>query len=399
MKKILCLLLLIWSTSSSYAQITINEVQKRFTEQYGLIKKARDAKDYQKAEQINKDMITAFQSYPDSIKKIANSMNGLLYYDLTCYQSLQNKKKKAVESFARAVENGWTNYSHANKDSDLDNIRKDKRFILLMKKIRAEGDYQYILKQGGVYTNKVDSTLPIFTYLPPNDRNLVRIREYFNLDSIAGSGNEISKIKNLLHWAHNVVRHDGTSMSPESKNAIDLVKICKKENRGINCRMMAQLLNECYLAMGFKSRYVTCMPKKYIDDCHVINVVYSNTLDKWIWMDPTFNAYVTDENGTLLSIAEVRERLISEAPLLLNEDANWNNKEKQTKEHYLGYYMTKNLYYLECVLNTGYNTETPMEHKPSNTFIKLYPASAIQAGNAEKEKTDNAQYFWQSPQQ
>lgn len=58
---------------------------------------------------------------------------------------------------------------------------------------------------------------------------------------------------------------------------------------------MAQMLNECYLAMGFKSRFITCMPKVMINDCHVINAVYSNTLNKWLWMDPTFNAYVTDE--------------------------------------------------------------------------------------------------------
>ena len=49
-------------------------------------------------------------------------------------------------------------------------------------------------------------------------------------------------------------------------------------------------------------------------------------------MDPTFNAYVKDEHGNLLSIAEVRERLITDQPLYLNEDANWNNKSKQTKE-------------------------------------------------------------------
>ena len=39
------------------------------------------------------------------------------------------------------------------------------------------------------------------------------------------------------------------------------------------------------------------MPRKMVNDCHVINVVYSATLDKWVWVDPTFDAYVVDENG------------------------------------------------------------------------------------------------------
>ena len=70
------------------------------------------------------------------------------------------------------------------------------------------------------------------------------------------------------------------------------------------------VLNEMYLAMGFKSRYVTCMPSDPNDnDCHVINIVYSETLNKWLWVDPSFGIYVTDENNNMLGIAETRERL------------------------------------------------------------------------------------------
>ena len=68
----------------------------------------------------------------------------------------------------------------------------------------------------------------------PNDRDLVRVRRYFNLDSIAGAGDEISKIKNLLAWVHNTIRYDGSSYNPEEKYAIALYEICKKEDRGIN---------------------------------------------------------------------------------------------------------------------------------------------------------------------
>jgi len=397
MRIVVCILIVIWGASTGHAQVTMDEVKKYFTEQSCLIKQARDKKDYKKAEELDSAMIETVLTYPEEIRKKIESIKGALYYNIACYRSLMNKKEKAVEAFAKAVENGWTNYIHSSKDTDLNNIRTERRFIELMEKIRVESDYLNLLKQAGGYTNNVDSLLPQFTYLASNDRNLVRIREYFNLDSIAGYGNEICKIKNLLHWAHNVVRHDGRSMNPQLKNAIDLVKVCQKENRGINCRMIAVMLNECYLAMGFKSRYVTCLPKKYIDDCHVINMVYSKTLDKWIWIDPTFNVYITDEKGTMLGIAEVRERLISGAPLRINEDANWNNKKKETKEHYLDYYMTKNLYRMECVLHSGYNTETQIEGKVSPATMMLCPSSALEIAEKQTGVTDNAEYFWQSP--
>lgn len=393
------LLFLLWSVFTAHAQISMDEVKKYFTEQSRLVKQARDAKDYEKAEELDLAVIKVVLSYPEEIQKKINPIKGILYYNIACYRALMNKKQKAVEAFSKAVQNGWINYAYTIKDKDLDNIREEKQFVALVEKIRIESDYLNILKQAGGYSNKADSLLPKFTYSPPNDRNLVRVREFFNLDSIAGNGDEISKIKRLLYWAHNVVRHDGRSPNPKSKNAIDLVTICRKEDRGINCRMIAQMLNECYLAMGFKSRYVTCLPQKYVDDCHVINLVYSNTLDKWVWMDPTFNAYVMDENGILLGIAEVRERLISGAPLQMNEDANWNNKKRETKEHYLDFYMTKNLYRMECVLRYGYNTETQAEGKSLSPTMTLYPSSAPEIKEKQERTTDNAEYFWQAPQQ
>ena len=70
-----------------------------------------------------------------------------------------------------------------------------------------------------------------------------------------------------------------------------------------------------------------------------------------------FAAYVTDENGLLLHPGEVRERLIKGLPLVLNEDANWNHKTKQTKEGYLENYMAKNLYMLDAHLESRFETE------------------------------------------
>lgn len=115
----------------------------------------------------------------------------------------------------------------------------------------------------------------------------------------------------------------------------------------MNCRGLATVLNECYLSMGIPSRVITCMPKTYINDCHVINAVYSSTLGKWLWIDPTNNAWVTDEQGNLLSVEEVRARLRNGQPVQVNEDANWNNEKKTTTEDYLYEYMAKNLFYLE----------------------------------------------------
>ena len=51
-----------------------------------------------------------------------------------------------------------------------------------------------------------------------------------------------------------------------------------------------------------------------------------------------------DENGIMLSVQEVRERLRDGRPVILNEEANRNNQKKITKENFLESYMTKKLY-------------------------------------------------------
>lgn len=305
-----------------------------------------------------------------------------------------------------------------DKDSITVKINKNTKFdfiILLNDSIKAKTQitYKYVpnylerLKNAKKYNYSDNRYIPNFSYQSPDNPNLIKIRHDFKLDSIAGTGNETSKILNLLHWVHNIIRHDGMSNNPTLKNAIDLIKICKKEDRGVNCRMMATILNECYLSLGIKSRHITCMPKETVfDDCHVINMVYSNDLKKWIWIDPTFDAYVMNEKGELLGLGEVRERLITGKTLILNPEANWNRKNSQTKEEYLETYMAKNLYRLQTPLVSEYDFETSKSGKEIS-YVELLPLDGIEQGPQKKEeirektgvkvinyKTNNPNIFW-----
>jgi len=222
---------------------------------------------------------------------------------------------------------GYADYQHVLVDTDLDGLRNYKPFKTALLSLRKKGDYGYVIQNSGPYNDKEKLPLPTFIYQSTASPELATFKKQFNLDSVSGHGDEISRIKNLLYWTHNIVRHDGNSANPKSKNAVDLITVCQKENRGLNCRMMATILKDAYQAEGFKARVITCMPKDTADnDCHVITVVWAESLNKWVWMDPTFNAYVSDDKGNLLNIEEVRNRLVNGGPLVLNPDANWNNK-------------------------------------------------------------------------
>ena len=370
----------------------------------------------------------------------------LLFLSLFAGQLLfAQTKLKTIKATSKSVDirdgenfkkNGWTISPEINPDiyttssrgkvvtfyTDKDSIsvkitNKTKfDFVILLNdttkaltQIAFKPSYLDKLKGASKYNFNDNREIPKFSYQDQSNPNLVALRKGFNLDSIAGYGNDVSKILNLLHWIHNLIPHDGNHENPTIKNAISMIAQCKKEDRGLHCRGLSTVLNECYLSMGFKSRFITCMPKDSIfDDCHVINSVYLPNDKKWIWIDPTNNAYVMNENGELLSIEEVRERIINDKPIILNPDANWNNKSSTTKQDYLYNYMAKNLYRLQCPLVSEYDTETWKEGKKI-TFVELLPLDAFQQKPDKSEstntktgttftylKTNNPNNFWQT---
>jgi hypothetical protein len=399
MKKAIVLITLFICSQHLFAQETPTVKMEQFMAQKADgFNKAYDNKDLKTYHSLLSEYLSYYDKASNEEKKIFDYTLQGIYYNLCCVYSLLNNKSSAILYLKKAIDAGYNDYRHVQTDTDLDNIRKEKAFIDLENRLKSTGDFLSILKGAHRYNFTDNRPLPKFTYQPKDNSNLIELREGFNLDSIAGQGNDVLKILNLMFWVHKLVPHDGMNGNPEVKNALSMLEVCKKEGRGLNCRGMALVLNECYLAMGIKSRIVTCLPKdslKIDQDCHVINSVYSETLKKWLWIDPTFNAYVMNDKGELLGIEEVRERLISGKPLILNPDANWNNQNTQTKEEYLENYMAKNLYILESPASSEYNMETSTNGKTFQ-YIRLLPLEYYEQSPAmveEKYKETNTTWF------
>ena len=213
-------------------------------------------------------------------------------------------------------------------DNDLTSLRKDKTYQALLTAVKEKTPLHVLRKSASYAKDSVRLDVK-FTYMPKDDYRLSVVRDYLKLDSVAGQGDELSKIIN-----------DG--------------------------------------------------------ECHVINAVWSSQLQKWLWIDPTNDAWVMDENGTMLSIAEVRERMINDQPLVLCETANWNHSEKQTKEGYLYGYMSKNLYYFVCKKYSRFNPESDYRPNPAEEDIRLIPVGFV--NDNWKCDTTDPDFFWAKPE-
>lgn len=280
---------------------------------------------------------------------------------------------------------------------------------LFLKKLPADGEkpeQEYVweptmlevLKSSPAYARDTART-ERFEYALPSDSMLTQTRKEFRLDSVAGTGDDISRIKNLLYWVHDNIKHNGSNGVPEGPCSLsNIYHASKKNDCGYNCRVLAIALAEAYLSVGIPARYLTCQPKAWDTDadCHVICMAWSDSLGKWVWVDPTFAAYVTDERGLLLHPGEVRYRLQHDMPLTLNPDANWNNEVIQTKEDYLEDYMAKNLYILSANMLQQAEPEGPGSYQHHQGWHAALVPQNTKYSNAWIVTTDE-DWFWQAP--
>jgi len=269
-------------------------------------------------------------------------------------------------------------------------------------------DYVAILKKSPPYQRGQEQNFPAFTYQQADNPHLTDLREAYHLDSIAGKGSEVTRVFRLLQWFHDQVPHDDVKPL-DVLTAKNIIETYKSTHYAQGCYPLSIGMNEIFLAMGFKSRSVICFSDKYPYPAggHVINTVYIDSLHKWIYVDPQDNAYVKDEKGNLLSIAEVRERLIDGRPLVLNPTANYHHVQDK-KEVYLYQFMAQHLYRVICPLNSEWNSQTRVSGKTLE-YVELLPYGSKEPGIDGFETKKHQNYlvisyhtnddllFWQKP--
>jgi len=93
------------------------------------------AKQYQRAVAILETLYTT-----PWFSKLEGEWVGTLY-NLACGYSLLGEKEKAIDYLGQAVKAGYSDVEHMRKDTDLDNIRQDERFLEIMAKLKARWSF------------------------------------------------------------------------------------------------------------------------------------------------------------------------------------------------------------------------------------------------------------------
>ena len=249
-----------------------------------------------------------------------------------------------------------------------------------------------------------------FYYAPPSDDSLRRLRDSYHLEAIAGQGSETDRIINLMSWVYELAGHANEPVIPEKRNATTLIHLATVEQQDINCYMKTVILNEVYLAMGFYSRHTHLLPySNEEEESHFVTSVYSQTLQKWILMDPDFGVYVTDDKGNILGVSEIRSRLIAGEPLvsvhptgkgLANAWAGFMNFIEGADYFW---FLSDFIFKIRCPRNSMFNQDTNI---PEREFFELIPDGYREEFLKESKMTARGKkiffindqvLFWQKP--
>ncbi len=217
-----------------------------------------------------------------------------------------------------------------------------------------------------------------FSYADSSDENLTKLRDMYDLETIAGQGTETDRIINLTRWVYHLTGHANEPEIPKELNAFSLIRLAKDEHMQINCYMKTIILNEIFLAMGFSSRWTHLLPhSQEEDESHFVTSVYSPALGKWILMDPDFGVYVTDEKGAILGVAEIRNRLITGEELVVEDldttqnvlTSAWGGVRVFMEGADYLWSLSKNIFKTECPQISKFNQRS----MPDKVYFQLLP--------------------------
>jgi len=206
--------------------------------------------------------------------------------------------------------------------------------------------FAQILKENGDFAKQVK-----FDYDFSHPK-LAELRNKYGFASIAGKGDTQSKAINLLNWLCKGTQHKGNYDNHVEMNALALLEYTynKGPENGVNCYSLSVILSEMCLSVGIQARALWLYPANPNDgDNHVVVMAWAPERNKWIMLDPSFNAYFSDEAGNVLSPMEAREAIAQGSNLKLNQDS---------KISYVEYvnYMAKDMFYFNSATKTSFGT-------------------------------------------
>jgi hypothetical protein len=234
----------------------------------------------------------------------------------------------------------------------------------------------------------VESNNPILSYdyekLPLEDsistQDFSELKKYVLSKTTLKSKNEPELFFELMEWVSNQWEHNGWHAAPDSLNSLGILKSVHEDGQQYRCVEYGIVLNDILNSFGYVARTVGLKHKDAdyggAGMGHVATEVWSNKLNKWIFLDPQFGIYAKKDN-VLLNIFEIYQlKKVGDFDKIEFIEVNTNkaNKDYGTGflTNYLGYIDINQKYRIQ-----SYSLALKMEGERDFLTFQAFPTSKV----------------------
>ncbi len=245
---------------------------------------------------------------------------------------------KKIETYGKDILNIITAYCKQNPDLAQNESAQyqNKQQTEQKEKEATDGTNIYNIFRGALFSfsTYTKDTAPLkLQYDTANEYQ--DINRLYRLDDIVSEQSTYNKCLSLMGYLSAHLSHNPNYDNHIKTGLLDLLEFAwdgeKKES--LNSVCLAHILRSFFLSQNITARVVYMSPfSPYDADTHVITEAWLEEQQKWVMFDPTYNTCVSDENGIILSIAELREALSRREKIFLSVGAAYNQKPLSAKE-------------------------------------------------------------------
>ena len=146
-----------------------------------------------------------------------------------------------------------------------------------------------IIESNNMLLNAKSESIPFTAEM--GDPYLISLKQHVSKNITLTHGDELATIFSLLEWVSNQWRHDSYNAPPARATALDILTLAAQGER-FSCNSYATVVTDVLLSYGYIARIISLNSKDIaygpLGMGHVAAEVWSNSLQKWIFIDPQF---------------------------------------------------------------------------------------------------------------
>jgi hypothetical protein len=231
-------------------------------------------------------------------------------YNKACVHALAGHKQQALTAARASISAGFTDYFKYLGDTDLDSLRGEPEFKVLLADLKARSGPQRLV------WDRTQSPPPFpVTFDDLQAPEFRELKREFSLDAVvAGAKDDYDRLRRLTEWISTRWQHSPDQMASKG-DPLTILREAQKGGRFI-CREYAIALSGVAKAYGMPARVLNLLPRdvETRSEAHSVAEVWLEQFHKWVLADGQYGA-IGELKGVPLGGIELQAAFAADEPV------------------------------------------------------------------------------------